>query len=273
MERKSFPTPVGEIWLWQDSNSHPPAGPIVVMLNGAFSKLEGMRGLPPLVPDIPILIGHIPGNHCPETSEQAVQTYCAAYSSVVASLDAPVILAGSSLGATIALGIRAPNVKGILALEPVLNTDEMDFFWPSFRRELKSRPEIGTFLWNVFGLTSDRQERRDYDWILSDLPSPTIAISGNALAPIPSVLSSSDRQRLKQHPRVKLRNAPAAGHNIAVGGANLIIESLRELASPHEPNEHSSGSSGSGGGSIVRGSAAAAERPSSQTHDSSHRSS
>jgi pimeloyl-ACP methyl ester carboxylesterase len=235
MERRSFETPLGEIWLWGEAEAFEAKTPTVMVLTGAFAPKGTLRAFPSLLPEAPVLISDLPGYVCPALIHQSVGVFCAAYSTVVQSLQRPVVICGSSLGGTVALGVRTPNLSGVVALDPPMRASALAPMWPEFRKLLRDNPDnqaIRDLLWNVFGLDETRNEERDYFPTLSRLASPTIILAGVFDDPCPSLLSQSDRLRLRAHPMIRFRTILGVGHDIGERATSRIIEGLRELIDP-----------------------------------------
>ncbi|MGZ6018722.1 MAG: alpha/beta fold hydrolase [Phenylobacterium sp.] len=233
MEKRTFATPQGEVWLWGEPAAFEGDGLAIVILTGAFAGPTVLRVMAELIPETPLLIGDVPGNNCPRLREQSVDAYRAAYGAAIAGLGRPVTLCGSSLGATIALGVRAPNVRALLALEPVLRGEAAAPLWPGFRGALRDRPQdadLREMLWNVFGVDETHAEPRDYRAALEDLSVPTTVLAGVFERFPPSLLSYDDRLLLKAHPQVRLRTVLGVGHDIGAGGTSIIVQSLREMS-------------------------------------------
>jgi hypothetical protein len=236
MERRSFETPLGEIWLWGLPEAFEDARPAIVILTGAFASASRMRRMPSLIPEAPVLVGDIPGNRCPQLALQTIGAYASAYSTAIRALERPVVLCGSSLGAVTALGVQAPNVFAMVALEPVMRTASATALWPILRERLGDEPDnpiLREFLWNVFGIDERTHEPRDYFPILDRLSVPTIAMFGSDVATLPTLVSAEDRARFRAHPMVRTRTVSNVGHDIGDGAGSLIVEALREQYALH----------------------------------------
>src|SRR5688572_14312696 len=94
-------------------------GPVIVAINGAFGGRDDFRSLDAYFPH-PVLTSQLPGYQCPSLTETSVAAYCRAYDEALASLQRPVVVYGASLGGVVALGLRAPNVRHVVAGDPPL---------------------------------------------------------------------------------------------------------------------------------------------------------
>ena len=189
-------------------------------MRGMYSRLAGM----------PVLISDLPGNRCPQLVVQSVGAYAAAYSAAVAALARPIKLCGVSLGGTAALGVRAPQLKSILALEPVLRAENAAPLWPVFRQVLRDNPDDADarqFLWNIFGLDETKTEPRDYFPVLDGLNVPTIVAGGEASWDPPSFLPQADRARMATYPQIQIVDIAGAGHNMTEAFAAWAAQTLR----------------------------------------------
>jgi hypothetical protein len=228
MERRSFETPLGEIWLWGEAEAFEAKTPKIVMITGAFAAPETLRALPSLLPNAPVLIGDLPGNNSPEIREHTPAAFSTAYSAVIGRLGELVVVGGQSLGATVALGVRSPNVRHVIALEPLISTDKVALLWPGFRQTLScATPAHREFLWSAFGIDETSAEPRDHFDALNGLATPTIVLAGDAVGPVPSLLSDRDLDRLRAHPMVRVRVIRGVGHDLTMGASSIVVEVLR----------------------------------------------
>jgi hypothetical protein len=228
MERRTFETPLGEIWLWGDTAAFEAETPKIVMITGAFAAPTALRVLPSLLPGAAVLLGDVPGNNCPPLSEETPAAYSAAYSSAIGRLGQPVVLSGQSLGGTVALGVRAPNVRHVVALEPFISPEKSAVLWPGFRQTLaQATPRQRAFLWNIFGIDETRSVPRDHFAAVAGLAAPTIVLAGDAVSRVPSLLSEHDLQRLRAHPMVRVRIIAGVGHDLTMGASSVVTEVLK----------------------------------------------
>ncbi|MGZ6015956.1 MAG: hypothetical protein ACXWKM_09445, partial [Phenylobacterium sp.] len=140
METRAFDTSLGPIWLQGDADAFDGDRPIVVAIAGAFAPPETFDQLALRLPEAAVLIGHIPGNRCPQLVANTPGVFMAAYSAAIAELARPTIVCGASLGGLVALGLRAPNVRGLVLLDPFIRSDGLDHALPNFRAALARRP-------------------------------------------------------------------------------------------------------------------------------------
>jgi pimeloyl-ACP methyl ester carboxylesterase len=233
VEKRVFETSLGETWLWGRPEAWASRGRAIVILTGAFAHANAMRVMAELIPDIPVLVGDIPGNNCPRLADQTVAAYREAYTATLAALDRPLTLCGNSLGGTVALGVRAETVQTLLLLEPVTHSLSAAPLWPGFRRALAERPDdadLREILWKVFGVDETAAEARDYVDALEGLAVPTTVLAGVAVGKVPSLLTLADRAELSAHPRVRLRTVVNVGHDIGAGATSVIVAQLREAS-------------------------------------------
>jgi pimeloyl-ACP methyl ester carboxylesterase len=230
LEHRSFETPLGEIWFWGDAEAFKSTETTVVVITGSFAGPQAMRGMPRRLAGMPVLISDLPGNRCPPTAIHSVGAYAAAYSAALEALARPIKLCGVSLGGIVALGVRAPQLKSILALEPVLRAENAAPLWPVFRQMLRDRPNdpyVRPFLWNLFGLDETRSEPRDYFPILQGLNVPTIVAGGEATCDPPTFLPQEDRARLAAYPEIQIVDIPDTGHTMTEEFAAWAARTLR----------------------------------------------
>jgi hypothetical protein len=168
-----------------------------------------------------------------------------------------------SLGGTVALGVSASSVRAVLALDPLLHSEGAAYAQPRFRAFLAANPGEAQFLREIFGLSADRAEARDYGPVLDQASCRAVILAGGPETDTPSVLRPDDLARLRAHPRVTLKVVAGVGHDISMGASSVIISVLRALIGPQQQDQHAALPAAIGGD---RGdSAAAASRSGSRT--------
>jgi pimeloyl-ACP methyl ester carboxylesterase len=190
----------------------------LVFLTGAFELPQSLRVMPSLLPEVSILIGDLPGNHCPAFEKPSIEAFSAAYSTAIEALNRPVILCGKSLGGTVAIGCRAQNIRAVRALDPPLRSDAMAHWWPNWRTA--GVPQ------GVFAVDA---EPLSYDGMLENLPFPVRILAAGGSEPVASVLSAEDRAHLRANPQVRLQTVMNVGHDITMGATSCIVDALLEL--------------------------------------------
>lgn len=221
-------TPVGPVSLRGDVSRE--ALPTVLFITGAGARntLDGLQGA---IPDVRALVADLPGNRCPRLSSEAFETYVEAFSTVVDQLSPSVIVCGSSAGGLIALALRNPNLAGIIALDPPLRPHLATPLHPLALRA--EDPSEIAFCRNVFGISPDAIEPRDYFPLLDGLRSPCLVLAGALNAPaghMPSLLSEADRRLLHAHQKVTLRTVSGVGHDIGRGASSVIVRAIQAVA-------------------------------------------
>jgi hypothetical protein len=149
-----------------------------------------------------------------------------------------VVLAGVSIGAVLALAVRAPSLRRIVAVEPPLRTQGL---WPlqqALRAQMAGRPADDPIagLWReLFGLSATETAGRDYLALVERLDLPVDVLLGGkplepqrALETFPSLVDETVRARLAASPRVRLHLARAAGHNVVSAAPRELRDVLRE---------------------------------------------
>lgn len=240
MDSRTFETPYGPIVLWGRPEAFDSDRPLVVAIAGAFAIAKGpLFQLAPLLVDAEIVTGHLPGNHCPTLIGTSVGLYAAAYSHVIASAfaDRTVVTCGASIGALVSMGLRAPQIRRSLAVEPPLVMSKLWPMWPTLRQQLASHPgdtPVRSFVVNVFGVTETAVEERRYDTLLDALATPTHVLVGDqplfprrAFEKLPSLVDEPERERMAAHPRIRLSVAPGAGHNVLQQSVPAFMAALR----------------------------------------------
>ena len=239
METRVFETSLGQIWLRGEATALVDDRPVVLVIAGAFAPPEPFDLLQPYLPKAAVLVGHIPGNHCPNLVANTPGVFMAAYSAAIAQLGRPTIVCGASLGGLVALGLRAPQVRGLLVLDPLNQTSGLNYAIPSFRAALGRRPAVDAvdLIWAVFGISATAVEARSYVGVLKDLRTPTLCLvgelpTGASKLPQPSIVTQADRELLKAHPSIRLQVVPRAGHHLHTDAPDEVIAGIEHFLAP-----------------------------------------
>ena len=240
MESRTFETPYGPIVLVGQPSAFEGTRPLLVAIAGAFAIARGpLFQLAPLIGDCDVVTGHLPGNHCPTLISASVGVYASAYSHVIAQqfADRTVIGCGASIGGLVAQGLRAPQVRNLLVIEPPLVMSKIWPLWPTLRSKLAASPDDAAqrdFIVNVFGVTETAVAERRYDSLLDALRKPTHVVVGDqplfperALAKLPSLVDEPERARMAAHPMIRLSVAPNAGHNVLQESTPAFLAAVR----------------------------------------------
>lgn len=194
--------------------------PVLFTVAGAFSHPNYLYRLPGFFPDLDVWRAQLPGNHCPELAATSIGVFGAAYAEALAARlkGRKAVILGVSVGALVALAMRAPEAAALILVEPPLRTREV---WPLRAYPASAPPGSEAFLWNVLGVSAVGQEPRDYTGLLDGVACPTRALIGGVpLLPervaevLPSFVDEESRARLRAHPRIEVVECPGAGHNV-----------------------------------------------------------
>jgi pimeloyl-ACP methyl ester carboxylesterase len=237
MEKREFDTRFGPIWLWGAAEAFTGSRPLVLVITGAFNaERSQIFALASVLQGADVLIGHLPGNHAPDTIHHSVGVYAGAYAQVIASLERPVVVVGASIGGLVALSLKAPNIRSILAIEPPIRTGRL---WPllhPFRQRLQAEPKVREFLWNVFGISEDVFEDRNYEAMLAQLKTPTRVLLGTQplfpereITTLPSLIDEPEREVFARHPAIKITVIAGAGHNIPAQAFDVLAEKTQAM--------------------------------------------
>ena len=234
MQPTDIQTSKGTIPLWSLPGTLASERPLVLAITGAWAEPDDMIRLPGVVePAWDAAVMRLPGNGTPALSETSVEAWASAVGELVevAFAGRPVVLAGLSVGALVALGVRSPQVRRILALEPPL---VMQKLWPmaaALRTRWRDQPASRGFIETVFGVTAAGAKPRTYFHLFDGAPPPVDVVVGEAplyperpLARFPSFVDEPERAWLAARPGVALHVAPGAGHNIHVSAPTFLRE-------------------------------------------------
>lgn len=241
-------TGLGPIPLWSPAGALTSAKPIVLVITGAWAEPDDMIKIPGVVgPAWDAVVMRLPGNGTPALAETSIAAWARAVSELVDGTfqGRAVVLIGVSVGGLVALGVRSPWVRRVIALDPLL---VMSKLWPmtgGLRTRWRDEPAARAFIETVFGVTEEGQEERVYFDLIDGAPPADVAVGEAPLYPerrperFPSLVDEPERAWLAEQPRVSLHVAPGAGHNIHVFAQtflrDLILSGLDKALATVEP--------------------------------------
>jgi pimeloyl-ACP methyl ester carboxylesterase len=241
VDERTFETSFGPIVLVGRAEAFAGERPLLVTIAGAFAIARGpLFNLAPHLPEVDIVSGHLPGNHCPPLISASIGVYASAYSQVIAEQfgDRRVTVCGASIGGLTALGLRAPNIRNLLVIEPPLVMSKLWPMWPTLRHKLAQSPgdkPLRDFIVNVFGVSETAVAERRYDPLLEQLKKPTRVLVGDrplfperAFEKLPSLVDDPERAKLAAHPQIRLSVCEGAGHNVLQEASGGFLGALRE---------------------------------------------
>jgi hypothetical protein len=217
-------TSLGHVPVW---GSYESDRPLVLAIRGAFPDSEQYADLDPPGADLALL--HLPGFFSPRFTEPSVQAFVTAFDEVIRSRfpGRAVTAVGASVGAIVALGLRSPEVRGVLAVEPFFSTMKL---WPLIEFVQRKLPadDVRSAIWTqaVLGIgRADVQDRR-FDWALDRQDRPARAIFGDValnprrpVAGMPSLADEEDRRRLPHR-------TVSGGHEVALAAVRAELALL-----------------------------------------------
>ncbi len=215
-------------------------GPLALMISGAFPKKNDLEWLEP--DGVGTAFLNLPGFHSPGLVTNTIAAFIDAFDQVIAQRfrGRPITVFGSSTGAIVASGLRASEIRSRVLVEPFLSTGDLWPFQDFVARFLGDEREGGrTWLWNVFGISPERIEDRNYEAVFRP-EIPTIALVGDEpLMPrrpvnhLPSLTSEADRNRLRDL-GVELRRC-RGGHDLYIHGRDAASAALADALSRQLP--------------------------------------
>lgn len=227
LTRTEFRTELGTVPLWHAPGALASGRPVLVTVTGAFATADTMSKMQGVVGGAcDCFLMHLPGNHTPALREASVAAYAQALQAVIGEAfpDRSVVLVGVSIGALVALAVRAPQVRRVVAVEPPLATGKL---WPMLgplAQKIAAAPDdadLRDFAAGVFGVTTEGFRDRRYFDLFDGLDVPVDVVAGDRpLMPerpcdtYPSFVDEPERDFLRGLPNVLLHVAPGAGHNV-----------------------------------------------------------
>jgi pimeloyl-ACP methyl ester carboxylesterase len=228
-------TPGGPVWLFGRDTGRP----LLLIITGAFANIGTLEGAQEAFPFLDVLRAFLPGNHSPSLGDTSVKSFGAAFSYAISGRFSGrlVMVLGMSVGALVALELKAPSVRRLVLVEPVLMTRGA---WPLLDFQQRMPPGGETFVRNIFGVAADSVEPRDYTHLLDDLRIPTVVMLGDeALEPSrdlggrwPSLVGEEMRERLRRHSLIEVVDIQGAGHNVATEARAQFLSALRRSLAP-----------------------------------------
>ncbi|MGZ6017670.1 MAG: alpha/beta hydrolase [Phenylobacterium sp.] len=204
MERRTIQTLVGEVPVWSDFDRHDAKRPLVLVIRGALPGQHDLEWLAPAGADIAFL--HLPGFYVPVLVNNSIGVMIHAFDAVIASAfpDRRIVVLGSSSGALLAAGLRAPGIVGRVLIEPFFSTGELWALANLLRALLsKDLTEMWQWMWDVLGVSPTTQENRDYRHLLiGDVPLSAVVgdlplMPPRDLPQLPSLTGDDDRNLLR----------------------------------------------------------------------------
>jgi pimeloyl-ACP methyl ester carboxylesterase len=216
--------------------------PVLLVITGAFAGPGTLDHLQRVFQTVDVLGTHVPGNHCPLLKAVSVDAHAAALSDALGQAvpDARLGVLGLSLGALVALGIRAPNLRSLVLVEPPLFTTPLWHLAES--GEAPPGSPVAALLWEVFGIRDGEVvEPWDHSALLTGLAVPAEVLIGDVPAEprrpmekAPSFVDLAARALLDAHPLVRTVVAPGAGHNLPVQAPMVLYDALVRMVADLE---------------------------------------
>ena len=207
--------------------------PLLLMISGVFAVRDFLNRLPDRFPQLDVLRAHLPGNHCPTLAATSVGCFAAAYSAALDRRFAGrnVVLFGFSVGAVVAMAMRSPSIRAVLAIEPPLVTGEA---WPLVELRESAPPGNEDFLWSILGVGSKSFQSRDYRPILDSLRVPTRVLLGDEPPPAgqswvetQGFVGPLSREALRGNPLIEVIDLPGVGHHVVRQALWPMLDALQ----------------------------------------------
>jgi hypothetical protein len=223
--------------------------PALLAVNGAFPSEKHRHDLVEHFAGVSVLVINLPGMEGVPWANPTVAELTEGLEMAVRRLlgDAPIVAFGASTSSLLTLGLRLPNIRRNVLLEPFFQTQDLWPFIAHARMLLASKPRdrtLARFFWEAFGIGPDRLENRDYRHLLANITVPTdVVMGGCALLPEreldiwPSFTAADERAALRANPLVLMHEGPPdTGHGFGSDGSSdlymkrVLHNALREAA-------------------------------------------
>jgi pimeloyl-ACP methyl ester carboxylesterase len=224
MEARTVETTQGVVTIWADWLRLAPTRPLLLVIRGVFPPAGQLTALPTVLAEADVAFVDLPGmNATPAFAVNSPWSFAEGVDQTVAALfpERPLAVLGVSMGGVVAMAMKAPGLRAILAVDPPLTVAGL---WPLrnvLREVLAAAPSFADWIWDVLGFSVDAVEERDYRPILAALEVPThVLLASDPLEPrrlvdrLPSLASESERALYAAHPFVSIEVVPDSGHDL-----------------------------------------------------------
>jgi len=234
MQLRAIETRQGPVWLKSAFDTHDPTHPLVLAIGGAFPgehDLEWLR-----VEGADLVLANLPGFHSPFLQTSTVDAFITAFSEATqtAFADREVIGLGISTGALVVTGLRVPQLKAAVLVEPFFSTAKL---WPLIELTRLYFPQLDErhrqWCWTVLGISANDVADRRYGHLVQPGP-PTRVICGDIpLFPrrpvrgLPSLTDDDDRGLLRRA-GAQLTSVPG-GHNVPQDAPEILVQTIQGL--------------------------------------------
>lgn len=217
--------------------------PVLLILGGIWPPKDHNHHFVEMLPRCSVLVAPLPGMGFSGTLDFDLRRFSVLLDEVVAAIlpTRPLIPVGFSTGAAATLGMKSPRIARHIVVEPFFHTSPL---WPvqQFVRGSILGPSgtAGARMAadQIFGITAQGVEDRDYASGLAELSVPTDAILGGlpleparTVAGWPSLVSAEDREQLAAHPLVTVHHASAqSGHYLDAPADIQLIKTVMAAA-------------------------------------------
>jgi hypothetical protein len=232
MERRIFETTLGPLWLWGEPWAFQGERPLVLVIRGAMARADDLEWL--TLADHDLVFAHLPGFHSPMLAANSVGTFIFAFDAAIrgAFPQRRITVLGSSAGAIVAAGLRAPQLVARVLVEPFFSTGKLAPLAAMLRGQMPVTTEpYRRWIWDILGISSEAIEDRHYEHLLiPDLPIHAVVgdipLAQPVTGGLPSLTDEADRALLRAA-GADLRVAPG-GHDLPNMAPKAIAEALRD---------------------------------------------
>jgi hypothetical protein len=201
--------------------------PVLLAVLGSFPPRGYLHNLVDRFPGANVLIVNLPGMAGAPWSDATPAELGVGLTEALGALvaDLPIVSFASSTGNLVSLGLRLPNIRRRVLVEPFFQTRHLWPFIANSRERMAANPEhkeLANYFRTFFGIGPTSLENRDYRHLLEAITTPSDVVVGQSplLPPRateiwPSFTSEEDRAALRANPLVTFHEGPkGTGHNI-----------------------------------------------------------
>jgi hypothetical protein len=223
LETYLIDTPRGTVSLTAENRR-----PAVLMIHGFKRRADQLLDWRERIPGLGFV--HLPGHGgAPPLDEVSVRAWVDALSVMMDLLAEPPLIIAESLGAVVALALRA---RAVVAVEPVLSTHQL---WP-LRRTIDSARARGMQI----EASDEALFAEPFDWVLETISAPAMVLAGampllpeRDVRPEPSLLTNEDLLRYAAHPCVEAAFRLPGGHGLLIQNPEGVMAAAGPFFARH----------------------------------------
>ena len=203
----------------------------VLAITGMLAAADDMARLPIVVAPTGGVVARLPGHGGPTLAQTSIDAFARAFDEVVQCIG-PSVVVGLSVSALVAISMRAPNLRRVVAVEPPLETAKC---WQLGEPMMATFSEHSEFYRSIMGFDGETFPGRCYLDLLDALDRPTDFVVGDKpMFPtrrgggqVFSMVDEAQRKLIRAAPNASLHIAPGAGHPVQRQAGEFLLKIIR----------------------------------------------